>query len=473
MNDRATPGDSVAELVSRVNAAVEAFRASRHRAVTEQLFKGSAHDVDARPEGSTDQDTAISRDVAELVRRANRADAEARQAIVQLARNEVAPAVEELGQRARHDSKVLELLAELAGFGGSAALAELVRLTTTGNVLAQQRLYDLAATGSAAAQSELLRVCEPIIKPAANRIVARLSAGQIVRATEVMDDAFLRLFGYHSEKASAAAGPPAFGKFIAYMCRAMGRVLVDLLREQKGADTTTVRNLLLERLSEDGTIRSRLDATHGKPDLVCQVFSDLLWDPVITRRCQQANVDPSQVLESLRRLIRKPEVQAVLEAPNSATPGAYDRILTFLRSDLVRMELMIYHRPQADRSEPEAVQPAVSRHSVMTIEEALQKLDDDFAEGPKRDPARRLADDAATERLANQLEPRRSVHAQILDLLFYGGCTWAEVARLLELTPDRLRRKYNLAADRLRQLLIAALGPAAPNLDEFAPGSQS
>jgi DNA-directed RNA polymerase specialized sigma24 family protein len=336
------------------------------------------------------------------------------------------------------------------------------------------QLFDPALRGDRTAQGELFRLTEPELRKLALHWLRRYGAGDRVRATELIDEAFLRLIpppflsspegpGQELAQAGAPANDPRWrhrGAFYAYVSRNMLQALIDLFRRQGGPrDPTALREVLTDALGGPG-VDEALRATGGEPADIRRVLGDVAGREQTVRRILQLGEDPSAVQRAFADLLQGKAVGEQLRAAGP-DPEALRRVLTdLLRTEAAARKLARGRAEPAGGQEPEAA-PAhgLTQNSFATLQEALGKLDQAF-------PPAKLAPDAPVATLLGH--PPVSLHRAIVELRFFAGCTLEEIAGFTDLPTSTVHAKLRVALAFLREELQSSFPEFGRLADEAA-----
>jgi DNA-directed RNA polymerase specialized sigma24 family protein len=311
------------------------------------------------------------------------------------------------------------------------------------------RLFPLALAGDGQAQDQLFRLTEPVARQMAIRWLRQYTSLERIGVTELLDQAFVRLVPPPGAEQPRPESWPHKGRFYALLCRSIWRALIDLLRRDNTfTNSTVLPELLADALQGNEAIAKLLTETGGSPDQVAAVLSDMIWGDRTAQRILAEGGDPSKVQRTVRDLLGRQETQRALQDAGPNGQRLRDVLIDVVCSEAARKKLILYRPlPQegsdggglAGVAEP---QLDLTRNSILTLHQALEDLDQEFAQGP----------DAAPPVLEG-LKPRRSSHAQIIDLRLIGNCTWEQVADYLDMRPGTAVSQCKVAVEYLRERL--------------------
>ena len=322
-------------------------------------------------------------------------------------------------------------------------------------------LFEPALAGDRAAQDQLFRLTEPELRKLAAHWLRRYGSEQRVRATELIDAAFVRLVRPGGDEPHRAnPGWRHRGAFYSYVCRNMLQALIDLLRLQgRPRHSGSVRQVLLDALREaDGLTPAPREAV-DHPDGIRQMLADLVWRDRTVRRIVEVGEDPSAVGSALLDLWEANEDCQELVSSGADEGKVRNALIDLLQSERA-VERLAPRRDDARELSDEAEAPmrGLTCDSLVTLRQALEKLDEVFGPSPRPDDSR----------IAALLgSPPVSMHRTIVELKFFGGCTLEEIARCTGLPLSTVHTRLRVGLAFLKEQLRASF-PELGSLAESA-----
>lgn len=331
------------------------------------------------------------------------------------------------------------------------------------------RLFPLVLAGDRDAQNELFLLIESEARKLAVRWLRRYNSGDHVGITELIGAAFIRLVPPPKSDVPRPEAWPHRGRFFALLCRNIWQVLFDMLRGRGFTNSKVLPELLCEALQRNDAILNALTSTGGQPEKLAGVLADMIWDDRTARHILAEGGDPSAVQRAVNDLLARADTRRVLHDAGGNPERLRDVIVDMLRSEAARKKLVVYRSilqegsaqdscedvPAAGLAGIPEPQHGLTWNSLITLHGALDDLDMEFAEEP-----------GAEVPGASDRGPRRSVHAQIIDLRLIGDYKWREIAEFLQLPMGTVYSRAKVAIAFLRDRLSASFSGI---IDELNP----
>jgi RNA polymerase sigma factor (sigma-70 family) len=327
-------------------------------------------------------------------------------------------------------------------------------------------LFEPALKGDRTAQDQLFRLAEPELRKLAAHWLRRYGSEQRVRATELIDAAFVRLVrpGCGEESDRVNPGWRHRGAFYAYVCRNMLQALIDMLRHQgRPRNPDVVRHILIDALREADGITQALRKAAGNAERIREVLAELVWQERTVRRIVEAGEDPSAVQAALLDLWQGDETCQELLGSGSDEGKVRRALIGLLQSERA-VERLARKRDDARELPAEAEAPVrgLTSDTLVTLRQALDRLDEAFGSVPR----------PADERIAALLgSPPVSIHRAVVELKFFGGCTLDEIGRYLGTSIATVHSRLRVALAFLKEELrhsFPEFGPLAEDEGESA-----